>query len=138
MKLNKDFENTILHPYTTELWILSDNGSNWYFHISNDCRVSFNGLFFQNYFDVFSLDHQSSKKLLREWLESVLPIKIRSMARQKTNYDWILVNLFNRVKKDTDWSIRTRFGFAYNIVKKYSDIKKTNKLVYLGEYSKMI
>lgn len=127
-KLNSDFGNISFHPYGRELWLIDSHDKTWYFVAECDGKLWFNQNAFNNFFYLFSLNSKEYSFLLKEWFEYLTGITIRTVARKNTNYEYIIEGVLRKSNSKYEWSLENRFGFGYQIVKKYLDIKKTLKL----------
>jgi len=127
-KLNSDFGNISFHPYGRELWLIDSDDKTWYFVAECDGKLWFNQNAFNNFFYLFSLNSKEYSFLLKEWFEYLTGITIRTVARKNTNYEYIIEGVLRKSNSKYEWSLENRFGFGYQIVKKYLDIKKTLKL----------
>jgi hypothetical protein len=75
-------------------------------------------------------------KILKEWVEKTLDLKLKSCSRKNTNYDYLIDGVISESTENYVWKEDKRFGFSYNTVKKYHDLKKLSKSkeVELQEY----
>lgn len=119
-KINADLSDKIYHPVGQEIWILDPETQQWYFCYHNSGRLEYNGVFFKNYFDIFSLNSQDSQKILNIWFQKTLDISVRMISRRNTDFSWSINKVIKASGKK--WSIINRFGFSYKVVKKYLDL----------------
>jgi hypothetical protein len=126
-KLISDLRNISFHPYGREIWLINSDDKIWYFVMECDGTLWFNQKVFNNFFHLFSLNSTEYSPILKEWFESLIDVSIRTVSRKNTDYDYIIEGVLRRSNSKYDWSLENRFGFGYQVVKKYLDIKKVSK-----------
>ena len=126
-KLISDLRNISFHPYGREIWLINSDDKIWYFVMECDGKLWFNQKVFNNFFHLFSLNSTEYSPILKEWFESLIDVSIRTVSRKNTDYDYIIEGVLRRSNSKYDWSLENRFGFGYQVVKKYLDIKKVSK-----------
>lgn len=127
-KLNSDFGNISFHPYGRELWLIDSDDKTWYFVAECDGRLWFNQKAFNNFFHLFSLNSKEYSFLLKEWFEDLTNISIRTASSKNTNYEHVVDGVLRKDNKKYNWTLENRFGFGYQVVKRYLDAKKILKL----------
>lgn len=115
-----------------ELWIIDEETKNWYLQADSYGQLYFNKYFFKPTLDVFSLTDHQFASIIKEWFENNFEITIRNVARRQNNLDYLVDNVIQGKKEISN--IRERNGFTFNVVKKYLDLKKTNKKVLVEDY----
>jgi len=127
-KLNSDFGNISFHPYGRELWLIDSDDKTWYFVAECDGRLWFNQKAFNNFFYLFSLNSKENSFLLKEWFEDLTNVSIRTASSKNTNYEHVVDGVLRKDNKKYNWTLENRFGFGYQVVKRYLDAKKILKL----------
>jgi len=135
-KLNEDLKNFIIHPYGNDIWLLDKESKTWFLQIESKGDLWYNQKYFNNFFLLFSLGSTEYSKILKEWTEKVLEVRLKSSSRKNTNYDYLIENIIFEKTEENIWDGKKRFGFSYNTVKKYSEFKNKSKSksVQLDEY----
>lgn len=131
-KLNSDLEKFVFLPFGRETWIIDMDDKSWFF--LSDCfgQVYYNTIFFDRFFRLFSLNQNEYQPLLKEWFEDVTSQNIRTIARRTGNFDYMIEPL---LKKNIEWTLFERYGWSYQLVKKYLDMKKNlnKKFIQVGD-----
>jgi len=131
-KLNSDLEEFIFFPTGRETWIINLDDKSWYF--LSDCfgQVYYNSIFFNRFFRLFSLEQNEYQELLKGWFADVTSQNVRIISRRNGNFDYIIEPL---LKKNIEWSLFERYGWSYEIVRKYLDMKKNlnKKFICVGD-----
>lgn len=123
-KLNRDLYNTIYHPHGQEIWIINFNTKEWFFEYHNDGQLWYNQKIFSVNLPLFSLTNSENQKILKTWFEKTLKLTVNKISRKNSNMDYYIDGI---IKDDKyKWSIKERFGFSYNTVKEYLDLKSNN------------
>jgi hypothetical protein len=135
-KLNEDLKKFIIHPYGNDIWLLDKESKTWFLQIESKGDLWYNQKYFNNFFLLFSLGSTEYSKILKEWTEKVLEVRLKSSSRKNTNYDYLIENIIFEKTEENIWDGKKRFGFSYNTVKKYSEFKNKSKSksVQLDEY----
>lgn len=120
-KLNSDLFDKIIKPHAGEFWLIDPIENKWFLMYSNQGQLSYNQIFFNNFFKLFSLEYKQYQPILKEWFEYNFDLTISDMQRRNTNGEYFVVSILNNEKP---WSIKERNGFGYYFVKKYLDLKK--------------
>jgi len=123
-KLSRDLHNTIYHPHGQEIWIINFDTKEWFFEYHNDGQLWYNQKIFSVNLPLFSLTNSESQKILKTWFEKTLKLTVNKISRKNSNMDYYIDGI---IKDDKyKWSIKERFGFSYNTVKEYLDLKSNN------------
>lgn len=123
-KLNRDLYNTIYHPHGQEIWIINFDTKEWFFEYHNDGQLWYNQKIFSVNLPLFSLTNSENQKILKTWFEKTLKLTVNKISRKNSNMDYYIDGI---IKDDKyKWSIKERFGFSYNTVKEYLDLKSNN------------
>lgn len=114
-------QDTILIPDGDSLWITDPDIKNWYFEYRNDGSFLYNSIFFHSKMRIFTLKNNELSFLLRTWFEKSFPIHVRQTIRTNSDLDWKL----EKIRKGRrEWDMKNRYGFNYEIIKRYLDLKK--------------
>jgi len=135
-KLDEDLKNFIVHPYGNEIWLIDKENKSWFLQIESKGDLWFNQKYFNTFFALFSMGSSEYSKILKEWTEKVLDIKLKTCSRKNTNYEYLIEGVLSESVKEYKWDENKRFGFSYSTVKRYFDLKNKSetKLVVLNEY----
>lgn len=63
-------------------------------------------------------------KILKEWIEKVLEIRLKNCSRKNTNYDYIIDGVISESTENYIWKDEKRFGFSYKTVKKFYEFQE--------------
>jgi hypothetical protein len=132
-KLEEDLGHKRVVPLGRQLWVLDDETHEWYINVTCNGLMEYNSKFFLLYSRLFSLDLKSLSKLLREWFESKFEIRINSSQRRTSDLNYIVENVV-KPKKDEKWRHDNRFGFSYDVVKKFVKLEQINKIVEVRDF----
>lgn len=131
-KLEEDLINKEILPYKNEFWILESENKEWFIYLDAQGSVWYNQHFFQKYKDVFSIESREFSKIMKEWIETKLGFRVSIVARRQSNLTYIIDGMLRSEKNN--WTLQNRFGFSYNIVKRYVDLKKNTKNTILEDF----
>jgi hypothetical protein len=120
-KLNRDLYNTIYHPHGQEIWIINFDTKEWFFEYHNDGQLWYNQKIFSVNLPLFSLTNSENQKFLKNWFEKTLDLTVNKISRKNSNMDYYIDGIIKDTKYK--WSLKERFGFSYNTVKRYLDLK---------------
>lgn len=120
-KLNRDLYNTIYHPHGQEIWIINFDTKEWFFEYHNDGVLWYNQKIFSVNLPLFSLTNSENQKFLKIWFEKKLNLTVNKISRKNSNMDYYIDGIIKDTKYK--WSLKERFGFSYNTVKRYLDLK---------------
>jgi hypothetical protein len=127
-KLNSDLEDFIFLPNGRETWIINFDDKSWCF--SSDCygQIHYNSNFFNSFFRLFSFEQNEYQPLLKDWYGNLTSQNIRVISRRSGSFDYLIEHM---LKKNSEWSLLDRYGWSYQIVKKYLDMKKNLNKKYI-------
>lgn len=120
-KLSRDLHNTIYHPHGQEIWVINFDTKEWFFEYHSDGQLWYNQKIFSINLPLFSLTNSENQKFLKNWFENKLKLTVNKISRKNSNMDYYIDGIIKDTKYK--WSIKERFGFSYNTVKQYLDIK---------------
>ena len=107
-KLYEDLSHVEIIPYGKSIWFIDRKNEYWYFEYEKDGKLWWRYGFFQNFFDLFSLESDEFQPIISEWVEEVLNCKVHTTAR---NF-WISAIAVEEVLKykveSTSFTTRTR------------------------------
>lgn len=136
IKLREDLGNSVVHPYGSDIWLLNKESKTWFLQIESKGDLWFNQKYFNNFFALFSMGSTQYSKILKEWVEDTLDLRLKSCSRKNTNYDYLIDGVISESTENYKWKDEKRFGFSYTTVKKYYELKNLSetKSVFLQEY----
>lgn len=126
-KLNEDLGDTIVHPYGSDIWLLNKESKTWFLQIESKGDLWFNQKYFNNFFSLFSMGSTQYSKILKEWVEKTLELKLKTCSRKNTNYDYLIDGIISESTENYKWKDEKRFGFSYLTVKKYYEFKNLSE-----------
>lgn len=134
-KLEQDLYDKIVVPNGMTLWIVDPETQDWFFNVTSGGALEFNQKFFTLYSNLFSLDMKILSKILKEWFEKKFGIRIHNSMRRTSNLFYIVeIILESNEKKKGTWGSGDRFGFSYEVVKRFLNLQKINKFVMVGDF----
>ena len=80
-KLYEDLSHVEIIPYGKSIWFIDRKNEYWYFEYEKSGRLWWRYGFFQNFFDLFSLESDEFQPIISEWVEEVLNCKVHTTAR---------------------------------------------------------
>ena len=120
-KLNRDLHNTIYHPHGQEIWIINFDTKEWFFEYHNNGQLWYNQKIFNVYLPLFSLTNSENQKMIKNWFENTLNLTVNKISRKNSNMDYYIDGIIKDNKYK--WSLKERFGFSYDTVKRYLGLK---------------
>ena len=75
-KLYEDLKNVEIIPYKESIWFIDRENEYWYFEYEKDGTLWWRWLFFNNYFEIFSLENTEYELIMSDWVEEVLNCKV--------------------------------------------------------------
>jgi hypothetical protein len=134
-KLEQDLGNKVVVPNGMNLWIVDPDNQDWFFNVTSAGSLEFNQKFFTLYSNLFSIDMKILSKILKEWFEIKFGIRIHSSMRRTSNLSYIVeIILESNEKKKGPWNLGNRFGFSYDVVKRFLNLQKNNKFVVVENF----
>jgi hypothetical protein len=79
-KLYEDLSHVEIIPYGKSIWFIDRKNEYWYFEYEKDGKLWWRYGFFQNFFDLFSLESDEFQPIISEWVEEVLKYKVESTS----------------------------------------------------------
>ena len=131
-KLEDDISSKTVKIDGKDLWIIDEESKNWYLQADSYGQLYFNKYFFKNSLDIFSLTEHQLAHILLEWFESNFEMTIRNVARRQNNLDYLVEKVIQG--KEEISNIKERNGFTFNVVKKYLNLKQSNKRIIVEDY----
>lgn len=125
LRINDILGDSILVPNGNSLWITNPNIDDWFFEYKNDGSLIFNGLIFHRGLIIFSLNRSEISVFLKKWFEIHFSLMVRGISKKNSNMDYYLEKIS---KKRDDWTIEKRFGFTFETVKRYLNIKNESEI----------
>lgn len=123
-RLRDDLGTKIVHPYGSDIWVLDEETKNWFFIVESKGDLWFHQTYFNNFFPLFSMGSTQYSKILKEWIEKVLEIRLKNCSRKNTNYDYIIDGVISESTENYIWKDEKRFGFSYKTVKKFYEFQE--------------
>lgn len=120
-KINRTLHNAIYHPHGREIWIINFDTKEWFFEYQNNGQLWYNQKIFSTNLPLFSLTNAENQKIIKNWFERTLNLTVNKISRKNSNMDYYLDGI---IKDDKyKWSIKERFGFSYDTVRYYLNLK---------------
>jgi hypothetical protein len=118
-------EDSVLVPNGISLWVTDPSIQNWYLEYRNDGTLIFNGLVFDKGLRIFTIGRSEVSIFLKKWFETKFSLMVRSISRKNSDMDYELKKI---IKQRDEWSMKNRFGFTYELVKKYLDLQNESEV----------
>jgi hypothetical protein len=131
-KLDEDFSDKEIIPSGRTFWVIEPEKNDWLINVTCNGLMEFNTSFAKTYSNLFSLDFKVFSKLLREWIEKKMEIRINNSQRRTPNLQYLVVDAVSG--KNGKWSLDERFGFSYDFIKKFVTLKKSEKRVLVQDF----
>lgn len=119
-RIDECLASQVLTPNKSSLWITDEMLENWFFEYNPDGILIYNGFFFTEILRVFSLKPSEISNFLKIWFERRMKLPVRQINRKNSDMDYVLSNIR---KKIHDLTLKNRYGFSYDMVKKYKDLQ---------------
>lgn len=114
----------LVRPYGRELWIIDEDTLEWFIQIECNGIAWYNQKKFYDLLRIFSFEENENKFFIKIWIEENFGVRISSLSRKNTNYQYIIEGILRSHAKD--WSLSQRYGFSYQVVKRYTWLKEHN------------
>ena len=75
-KLAKDLSNVEVIPYEDSIWFIDRDKKYWYFELENDGTLWWRWEFFEQFFQLFSLERDDYEPIIADWVEQILNQKV--------------------------------------------------------------
>jgi hypothetical protein len=75
-KLYEDLKNVEIIPYKDSIWFIDRENEYWYFEYEKNGNLWWRWLFFNNYFEIFSLEQKEYESVISDWVEEVLNCRV--------------------------------------------------------------
>lgn len=131
-KLEEDFFDKEIIPNGRTFWIIESDKNDWFINMTCNGLLEFNTSFAKSYSDLFSMDFRLFSKILKEWFEKKMEIRVNSLQRRTPNLQYLVEDAV--CGKNGKWSLDERFGFSYDFIKKYVTLKKSEKRVLVQDF----
>lgn len=118
-------KDSVLVPNGISLWVTDPSIQNWYLEYRNDGTLIFNGLVFDKGLRIFTIGRSEVSIFLKKWFETKFSLMVRSISRKNSDMDYELKKI---IKRRDEWSMKNRFGFTYELVKKYLDLQNESEV----------
>lgn len=135
-KLDEDFSDKEIIPNGRTFWIIESEKNDWLININCNGMMEFNTSFAKSYSNLFSMDFRVFSKILKEWIEKKMEIRVNSSQRRTPNLQYLVEDALKG--KNGKWELEERFGFSYDFVKKFISLKKTEKNVLVGDFISLV
>lgn len=131
-KLEYDLKKTDIITFKNEFWILDIDLKEWFLYLDSQGSVWYNQFFFQTYKNLFSLENSQLSNFIKEWIELRLGFRVTNVARKQSTLTYLIDGML--INENNQWTLNNRFGFSYNIVKRYVGLRKNSKYVLLEDF----
>lgn len=121
-KINEELCEKLLFPFGKELWIIDEETKEWFIQYECNGFLWYNQKKFMDILRIFCLTNSEIKFVIKKWFEKIFEFNLNSLSRKNTNYNYLIEGMLKTPNKE--WSIKERYGFNYQTVKKYIEIKK--------------
>ena len=94
-KLYKKLHNVEIIPYKDSIWFVDRENEYWYLEFEKGGMLWWRYGFFNNFFEMFSLDYSKFEPILSAWVEEVLNHKVSATQRTRTYWRNEVVEVLN-------------------------------------------
>ena len=101
-RLYKKLRNVEIIPYNNSIWFIDREKEYWYLEFEKSGMLWWRYNFFNNFFEMFSLDPSKFEPILSAWVEEVLNHKVSTT-------DWNGSNCFCAVEEVLNHKVSTTF-----------------------------
>jgi hypothetical protein len=81
-KLAKDLSNVEVIPYKGSIWFIDRDKKYWYLELERKGFLWWRGEFFEQFFQLFSLERDDYEPIIADWVEQILNQKVDTTIRQ--------------------------------------------------------
>jgi IS30 family transposase len=131
-KITEDLQSKNIIGWKNELWVLDLDTKEWYISITSEGNSHYNQDFFKLYNNLFSLSGRELSSIIKEWLEKELGVRLTNISRRQSNMTYYIDGMTKSDKNS--WTIKKRFGFAYEFVNKFLKIKEVNSNILVEDF----
>ena len=131
-KITEDLNSKNIVGWKNELWVLDLDTKDWFLSIMSEGNSWYNQKFFKPYLGLFSISERELGKIIKDWSEKTFSLKINNVARRQSNLTYIIDGMLR--SKKNKWTLNNRFGFSYEIVKKYVSLNKEHKWLVVEDF----
>lgn len=121
-RMFEELSTKTYYPYGREIWVIDFETKEWYLQFNSNGVLCYNRSFFDSFFRIFSMSQSEYQKLLKFWFETNLTHSVSQISRRNLQIDYYIDGMKRSDNKK--WSLSERYGFSYEIVKKFLRIKK--------------
>jgi hypothetical protein len=75
-KLVKDLSNVEVIPYNGSIWFIDRDKKYWYLELERKGFLWWRGEFFEQFFQLFSLERDDYEPIIADWVEQILNQKV--------------------------------------------------------------
>jgi IS30 family transposase len=131
-KIHEDLKPKNIIGWKNELWVLDLDSKEWYITITSEGTTHYNQEFFKLYNNLFSVSGKELSPILKEWLEKKFEVRLTNVSRRQSNMTYYIDGMTKSNKNS--WTIKSRFGFAYEFVNKFLKIKEINSNILVEDF----
>lgn len=123
-KITEDLKPRSILSHKNEIWVLNLDTKEWYLTILAEGETWYNQTYFNSYLNLFSVSNRVLSSILKEWVEKNFNVRVINVSRRQNNMTYIIDGMLT--SKKGKWNLNNRFGFSYEFVKKFLDVKNQN------------
>lgn len=131
-KLFEDLKDKNIVCWKNEFWILDIETTDWYLCVVSQGSSWFNQDFFKTYTNLFSLSNKELSSILKIWVEDIFKVRVHQLSRRQSNMTYIIDGMLR--SKKNKWSLNERYGFSYEVVKKFLNLKGKSKELVVEDF----
>lgn len=131
-KLTEDLKSKNILDWKNEIWVLDLDTKEWYLTILSEGETWYNQDFFKVYLNLFSVTNRELSCIIKEWIENNFELRLTNVSRRQNNMTYIIDGMLKTDKNNLN--LNNRFGFSYNFVKKFINIKSGRKNIILEDF----
>ena len=134
-RITQELGDKEVNPYGNELWIIDKDTKSWYVQLEHNGTLWFNQKMFHDLLRIFCFSDYEKKYYIKLWVETLLEVKVTSVSRKNTNYEYIIDGIIRN--SNNKWSLKKRYGFGYDLVKKYIILSEVKKIISVEDFSRI-